>query len=471
VRINADISLLRAVYRLNHDNGKKAPPFDTSVSALLRGKTIFPKDEAYASARSVWNAAVDRHPAVFALCETTGQVQAAMRAARAYELPLSVRGGGYDWAGRALRENGLVIDLSGMRHVEIDPVERVAIVGGGALVADVVAAAAAYDLVVATGNCNGVGMVGLTLGGGYGPLTSRCGLALDNLLGAEVVLADGRHITADAIEHPDLFWALRGGGGNFGVVTSIRVRLHPIRELIAGMILFPWSEAETVLRRYGRLIGALPDELTVRAGILTGQDGDPLLFLSPVWSGEAAQSGKALQDLQQLGTPLTVQIDRMTYGELLGMHDAHVAKGRHVAIETRWLPRLSQDVISTIVAAGTNRTSSHTIIALHHFHGAGTRICEDATAFGLRREHFLCEIIAAWEPDSSDDDKVHREWARQLSRKLEPNSLPGGYPNLLGPDKHDQIALAYGGNIIRLRQLKRRFDPGNVFSSAIPLPT
>ncbi len=363
-----------------------------------------------------------------------------------------------------------MIDLSGMRQVEIDAAARIATVAAGARAADVIAAAAPYGLAAVTGNCGAVGMAGLTLGGGYGPLTARYGLALDTLLSAEVGLADGRCIVADPVEHPDLFWALRGGGGNFGVVTSMRLRLHPVEKLLAGMMLFTWSEAETVLRRYGEMIEFAPDELAVMAGVLPGPDGDPVLFLSPVWSGELAQGGQVMRDLRRLGTPFFVQIDQMTCGELLGMYDAHVVSGRHYAIETRWLPKLTPDAVASIIAASTHRSSPFSMVALHHFHGAATRVREDATAFGLRQDHFLVEIVAAWEPGFAKDAAMHRQWARNLCQSLAPASLPGGYANLLSPDAWDQIKFAYGSNISRLRHVKYRFDPDGVFTSAIPLP-
>jgi FAD/FMN-containing dehydrogenase len=367
-----------------------------------------------------------------------------------------------------LRHDGLVIDLSAMRHVTVHVAARTAVIAGGATARDVVAAAVPHGLVAVTGNCGGVGMAGLTLGGGYGPLSSRFGLALDNLLGAEIVLADGRHITADALEHPDLFWALRGGGGNFGVVTSMRVRLHPIREVLAGLILFPWSEATRVLRGYAETVASAPDELAVTAGMLSGPDCNPALFLAPVWSGEPTQGERILDGLKRLGTPIAASIGPMNYADLLSMFDTEIVNGRHYALQTRWLPELTPDVIASLVAAGSNRTSPLAMIAMHHFHGAATRIPEVGSAFGLRREHFLVEAIAAWDPEDEENGAVHRAWARNLSRVLSRSALPGGYANLLGPDDHDQIALAHGANIDRLRKVKQRFDPDNVFS-AIPL--
>ena len=211
-----------------------------------------PGDELYEKGCRVWNGAVHRRPAIIAFCRRPEDVQAAVRTARRHSLPLSVRGGGHDWAGRALRDGGLVIDLTGMGDVAVDPQALVATVAGGARAKDVAVAAGAHKMVAAMGNCGTVGMTGLSLGGGYGPLSGTCGLAADNVLGAEIVLADGRRMTTGPDAEPDLLWALRGGGGNFGVVTSLRVRLHPARRMLAGSVVYNWNEASAVLRRYAR---------------------------------------------------------------------------------------------------------------------------------------------------------------------------------------------------------------------------
>ncbi len=310
-------------------------------------------------------------------------------------------------------------------------------------------------------------MAGLTLGGGYGPLTPRCGLALDNLLGAEVVLADGRRIMADPLEHPDLFWALRGGGGNFGVVTAMRVRLHSISDVIAGLIVYPWSDAASVLRGYADMAVSFPDELTVLLGVLSGPDGRPVLFLAPTWSGSQSQGELVIAKLEGLGTPLQAHIDVMTCGDAVGRFDAHSVSGRHCALETRWLPALTPHVISALIAAGETITSPYSAIVLQHFRGAPTRIPSGVTAFAMRREHFLLEVVAMWEAGPADDS--HRQWVHAVGEAFGRSALPGGYPNLLGPDEHDRIAVAYGSNLIRLRDVKRRFDPDFVFTSAIPL--
>ena len=440
------------------------------LRAVMQGKVVLAGENAYHHVQRIWNGAVDHRPAVFALCETVADVQASVRIARAHNLPLSARGGGHDWAGRALRHGGLVIDLTCMRHVEVDAAAKIATVAGGATGTDVSAAVTPHGLAAVTGNVGAVGMAGFLLAGGYGPLTTRFGLAVDNLLGAELVLADGRIVWADASQNSDLFWAILGGGGNFGVVTSMRIRLHPVSEILAGIILFPWSEARSVLRGYGEMMASAPDELSMLAGILPGPDGSPVIFLGPIWSGRPEEHERVIAQLQSLGAPILTQIAPMTYSNLLGIYDAQVINGRHYTLQTRWLADLTPEIISAIAEAGAARTSNLSFIALHHFHGAGTRVAPDATAFGMRRKHFMIEIVAAWEPSSKDEAAVHRQWVSDLSSVLAPLALPGGYANFLTRDDHEQIGSAYGNNARRLSALKRQFDPDNIFSSTTPLP-
>jgi FAD/FMN-containing dehydrogenase len=414
----------------------------------------------------LWNAAVQHLPALIVRARSARDVAEAVRVARERGMRLSVLGGGHDWAGRALCDGGLLIDMAGMRRVTVDTLARVATVGGGATAADVMAAAAPYGLVAAAGNIGSVGMTGLTLGGGYGPLNGRFGLALDNLLGAEVVLADGRIVTADATCEAELFWALRGGGGNFGVVTSMRVRLHPLNRLIGGMIVFPWSQAATVWRGLGELLASGPDELTVQSGLMPGPDGEPTAYLAPAWSGDLRSGEAAVDALGKLGTPLMMQVAPMTYGEMLGLFDAWTVRGLHWAVRTRTVAAYTPEVIDSLVQAGRTRTSPLSGIPIHHLHGASTRVAGNQTAFANRREHFVVEIVAAWEPG---DDAAHRAWADAVSAALAPHPLPGGYANLLGPDAHEQIADAYGDNAVRLSAAKAFYDPEGVFT-AIPIP-
>jgi FAD binding domain-containing protein/berberine-like enzyme len=414
----------------------------------------------------IWNAAVRHRPALIVRACSARDVQDAIGVARDRGMRLSVLGGGHDWAGRAVCDGGLVIDLSGMRTVTVDAGARVATVGGGATTADVIAAAAPWGLVAAAGNVGCVGMTGLTLGGGYGPLNGRFGPASDNLLGAEVVLADGRIVTADATHEPELFWALRGGGGNFGVVTSMRVRLHPVAQLFGGLIVFPWAQAATVFRGLGAVLSTAPDELTVQSGLMSDPDGGPAVYLAPAWSGDLQSGETAVAALATLGAPLTMQVGPMKYGEFLGMFDAWGARGLHWTLRTRTVAAYTTEVVDALVEAGRTRTSPLSGMPIQNFHGASTRVAPDETAFANRRQHYVVEIVAGWE---SGDGTAHRAWADGVSAALAPYALPGGYANLLGPDDHEQIENAYGDNGIRLGSVKRHYDPDAVFS-AIPIP-
>jgi FAD/FMN-containing dehydrogenase len=452
---------------------RSAAPAAQNVAALrdfiwrAQGTAFEPGHADHAKARAIWNGAVEHHPALVIPCHSAAEVQLALTGAQAHGVAISVRGGGHDWAGRALRDGGAVIDLSPMRGVTVDAAARTATILGSTTGVEVAEATAPHGLAPVIGNCGAVGAIGHLIGGGYGALTPAFGLAADNLLSAEVVLADGRTVTADPAQNPDLFWALRGGGGNFGVVTSIRIRLHPVATMLAGVMLFAWPQAEAVLRGYDALMSTAPDALSVTAGVVSAPDGSPAVLLAPAWSGDTAEGHKAIARLRGLGTPILEQIAPMTCVDQAHLQDGFVVNGRHHAIETRWLPDLSAEAIAAIMAAGSNATSPYSGIVLHHFHGAGTRIAADATAFGLRRRHILVEIVTAWDPG---DGTRHRAWARDLSAALAPHALPGGYATLLGPNAHDQIAEAYGPNAERLREIKRRYDPDNLFSSAIALP-
>jgi len=433
------------------------------LSARLGQERVLASGPELEAAAQVWNAAVRHRPALVVRPRSAAEVAVAVEVAREHGLPLSVRAGGHDWLGRAVRDGGLVVDLTGMRRVTVDAAAQVATVEGGATVGDVIGAAAPHGLVAAGGTVGGVGMAGLTLGGGYGPLAGRFGLAADNLLGAEVVLADGRVVTAE----PDLLWALRGGGGNFGVVTAMRVRLHPVARLVVGTAAYAWEEAPRVLSRLREHLVGAPDELTVPSGVSCVLG--PAVFLVPIWCGDEAAGRAAVTEVLGLGTPRQPTVEAMTYPELLARFEAYAAGGRHQAMRTRSVPAHTPEVIDALVAAGESHTTPLSGVVVHHFHGAAARVPEEATAFGNRRDHLMVEIGAVWEPAPGDPAQPHHAWADAVCSGLAPAALPGGYPNLLRPDDRDQIAHAYGGNAARLRAVKARYDPEHVFT-ATPLP-
>jgi FAD/FMN-containing dehydrogenase len=439
------------------------------LSKDLLGLVSLPGDDRYAAATSIWAKQIGVAPGAVVHCRTAEDVQAAIRAARERDLPLSVRGGGHDWAGRALCD-GVVIDLSGMRNVVLDPHGRNATIAGGARASDVNAATDPLGLAVVAGSASSVGIAGLTLGGGYGPLIGRFGLALDNMLSAEIVLADGRTVHADGETNADLFWALRGGGGNFGVVTAMRHRVHEMPSVHSGMLVYPFSEARGVLERCSGLMAAAPDELTVQHTLMADPTGSMMVLIVPTWSGRPEEGEARLQPFARLGTLLAGGIERQSYRALLGMFDPYIANGLQTVMDSCWLPSLDRDAIDAFIHAMENTVSPGCAIITHEFRGAASRVAQNATAFGLRRDHLLVEILASF-PDRSDagDMPRHREWTR-ATRERFAAALPGGYPNLLGKDDLDRARQSFGGNAARLMEIKRRYDPDNVFSSAIPLP-
>jgi FAD/FMN-containing dehydrogenase len=403
-------------------------------------------------------------------CQTSRDIQQGIAAARSAGLSLSVRGGGHDWAGRALCD-GLVLDLSGMRDVVVNPDRRSARIAGGARAVDVLAQTDPLGLAAVTGSCSGVGMAGLTLGGGYGPLIGRFGLALDNLLAADVVLADGRIVTAERGREEDLFWALRGGGGNFGVVTAMRIRLHEMPNVVSGMLVYPFSEAKTVLRHLADATHSMPDALTVQICAVGGPDGTPVILLVPTWCGLQAEGDRHIAPLLKLGTLLDHTLDAVRYGTSLAVFDPHIVNGQRTFIETCSVPALDEAGIDILVEAMASAASAGCAIATHEFRGAATRVPVEATAFGLRSDHVLIEIIAAF-PDRLDrsEERRHQQWTLDTRRAFGALALPGGYPNLLGVGDTDRAAESFGHNGERLVRVKQLYDPDNVFCSAIPLP-
>jgi FAD/FMN-containing dehydrogenase len=434
------------------------------------GRVSMPGDDRYAAATAIWAKPVGRMPRAVVHSRTPEDVQSAIRAARDGHLPLSVRGGGHDWAGRALCD-GIVIDLSGMTGVVVDSENRTALISGGARASDVLRATDPHGLAAVTGAVGAVGMAGLTLGGGYGPLIGRCGLALDNLLAAEVVLADGSVVVADHDNEQELFWALRGGGGNFGVVTTMRHRLHHLPVVRSGMLVYPFSEAKAVLERCADLAASMPEELTFQLGFVASTDGTPVLLIVPTWCGQLGNSEPRVAPFLKLGTLLAGAIEATSYGALLTAFDPYLVNGQRTFMETCWIPALDSGSIDAFIQAMTTAVSPGCAIFTHEFRGAASRVPAEATAFGLRRDHVLIEILAAFaDPLDMREEQRHHQWTRAALASFNAMVLPGGYPNLLAGGDVDRAAKSYGGNVERLVKAKRRYDPDNVFCSAIPLP-
>lgn len=324
-----------------------------------------------------------------------------------------------------------------------------------------VAAAAPRALNVATGTAGAVGMAGLTMGGGYGPLLGTYGLAADNLLGARVVLADGRVVSTD--EDPELLWALRGGGGNFGVVTSMQIRLHPDRGLLGGVVVFEGDQSE-VLGRYADLLAGGPEELPTLMEMTEMPGLGPCLLGVPVWSGAPDEAQAAMDAVIGLGRAVSAPVGPTTQQQLLAQFDQQIPTGMHWTLRTRTIATLTDELIDLLLAAPRDRPGPGCGIGIRQFHGAATRRGPEDSAFGRREEHLVVEISAGRAPDD-DHHHAHRSWAETLHAGLAPHALPGGYPNFLTADRTDQVAHAYGPGRSRLMAAKAAYDPTGVFTA------
>ena len=438
---------------------------DAIASALrehLPADQVLTEPSAVAAASLLWNARVSAVPAVVARCRTTADVQAAVRAARSAGLPLSVRGGGHDWAGSAIRDGGLLIDLSPMRQVTVDGAE--ARVAGGATVSDVLDAARPHGYAAAVGTVGSVGFTGLTLGGGYGTLIGLIGLGVDNLLSAEVVLADGRVVTADPAHEPDLFWGLRGGGGNFGVVTGMRTRLHPHATVTTGMLAFGWDQARSVLEGWRDLMASADDALDVMFGALHTPAG-LVLFTAPTWAGDPADAAKAIAGVRALGKSVMEDVGERALADAVHAMDELFPRGRNYHLASRSLTGLTDAAIDAFLASADVMPTT-CALNVHHSHGAATRVAATETAYPYRDEHLVVEILGSW-TDADGDGAAESAWVRDTAGLLDTQALPGGWANLMARDD-ERAPDAYGINTDRLMAVKAHYDPDGLFS-AIPL--
>src|SRR5215470_6871567 len=396
------------------------------LAQQVRGRLSTPGDKRYAAATAIWAKPTGRLPRAVVHCQTPEDVKLTILAARSCDLPLSVRGGGHDWAGRALCE-GIVIDLTAMNGAAITSDYHGVRMSGGARAVDVLHMTEPHGRAVVTGSVGVVGMAGLTLGGGYGSLSGRFGLALDNLFAAEVALADGRIVFTSEDTEQELFWALRGGGGNFGVVTTMYHLLHKLPSVHSGLLIYPFSEARAVLEGYADIVAFAPDELTAQVLCIAGPDGAPLVMIVPTWCGEREAGEAQIAPLRKLGTLLTDTVTVMPYSASLAFFDPYLVNGQRVIMETCCLPALGRDSIDVFVEAMEAAVSPGCAIFTHEFRGAASRVPVDATAFGLRRDHVLVEIFTTF-VDGADvlDEKRHRAWAQSTLRSFGPLALPGG---------------------------------------------
>ena len=447
------------------------PPDVALLRAALAGEVITPGDPEYDTARRVWNGAIDRHPAIIARVEGVADVVEAIRFARGEGLQIAVRGGGHNVAGHGTCDGGIVIDLSRMRAVRVDPAARTACVQGGALWSDVDYTTQAFGLGVPGGMVSTTGVAGLTLGGGIGWLSRKHGLTSDNLLAATLVTADGAVLTASPSEHAELFWALRGGGGNFGVVTSLQFRLHPVGDIVGGVILQPLEQAGAVLRGYREVMAEAPDALgTVLSCMTVPPVGDfpaelhgrKVLAIGVCFAGPEGEAQRAIAPLRRLGRPLLERIAVMPYAVRQRLQDATAPAGLCNHWKSDYLTGLDDDVIDAIVGHARTTTSPLSQIHLYGLGGAAARIPEDTTAYAHRAAPFLVSAVALW-ADPAEEPAPHVMWARSFAATVRP-SAAGAYVNFLGDDGADRVRDAYGAEKHRrLAAVKAAYDPENLF--------
>ena len=434
------------------------------LAAQVSGSVLGPQDAGYDAARAVHNGLVDRRPALIVRCRTTHDVVAALEFARREAHEVSIRGGGHNVAGRAVTEGGVMIDLAEMKRISIDPDAATATAEGGVIWAELNDAAAEHGLAVTGGAVSTTGIAGFTLGGGLGWLMSKYGLASDNLLAVELVTAEGDILQVDGATHPDLFWALRGGGGNFGVATRFTYRLHPLKTIVGGLIAHPFDAAQDMLRFYRDAVAEAPDDLAVFAGLVHAPDGSgtKLAALVACHAGRAADAERDLEPFKTWGSPLMVQVGPMPYPVMNTILDAGYPAGSlnyWLSSFTRGLP---DDLIDIAVERFATVPSTMSAILLEHFHGAVTRVAPAETAVPHREEGWNLLLPSVWTDPAMNEANI--AWTRETFAEMRPHFGLGRWLNYLGDDQAGEaIRAAYGSNYARLREVKRRYDPENVF--------
>ena len=439
----------------------------------IHGPVIAPDDEGYDAARAIWNGAIDRRPACIARCTGVADVVGAVRFARERELLVAVRSGGHGVGGHALCDDGLVIDLSPMKGIRVDPAARIARAEAGVLWGELDRETQLHALATVGGIVTHTGIAGLTLGGGIGWLMRKHGATVDNLLSVDLVTAEGGLVTASADEHPDLFWGIRGGGGNFGVVTSLEYRLHPVGPIVlAGPIFHPLEDAREVLAFYREFIAAAPDELTTIFELSVAPPapflpedvhGKPIVMVGACYAGAPEDGIEVVRPLKEFGNPLVDLLEPKLYTALQSMFDPSVPHGWHRYWKSVELPALTDDVIDTLVEHASAQTSPKSYCIVFQLGGALARAREDETAFSQRDATYNVNINAVWTEDDPEGER-HVAWARDFFSAMQPHAGGRVYVNFLGDEGAKRVRQAYGDRQYeRLVELKRAYDPTNFF--------
>ena len=456
---------------LDGSTKKISPDTVTALRSGLRGTVAFPGEDGYDAARTIWNAMIDRRPGLVVRCLGASDVINAVKLARDEKLLVAVRGGGHNIAGNAVCDGGLLIDLSLMKSVHVDPASATARVQPGATLADFDKEAQAFGLATPLGINSTTGVAGLTLGGGFGWTTRKFGLTVDNLISADVVTADAKLVRASAKEHDDLFWALRGGGGNFGVVTSFEFKLHQLGpEVLSGLVVHPFEKAGELLPAFRRIANEAPDELTIwvvmrKAPPLpflpTEWHGKEVLIFAACYSGDIKEGEKAVQPLRALGKPIADVISPHPFTGWEAAFDPLLTPGARNYWKSHDFTDLSDPAIKAILEAVRSLPSPECEVFIAHVGGAMARVPANATAWPNRNAHFIMNAHTRWREQAQD--KACIAWARQLFDATAPYASGSVYINFMPDDENDRVEKAYGPNYRRLTEIKRRYDPNNLF--------
>jgi len=441
------------------------------LKGKVKGQIILPHNPNYDKVRKIWNAMIDRRPAVIVQCATADDVLHAISYARENGLELSIRGGGHNIAGSALCDNGVLIDLSDMKTVSVDAQNRRAYVEPGATLGDFDKAAQAHGLATPTGINSTTGIAGLTLGGGFGWLTRKYGMTIDNLVAADMVTADGRkkHLSED--ENADLFWAIRGGGGNFGVVTRFEFALYPVGpEILAGLLVFPLGQVKQILQKYREFVKSAPEELNIWAVLRKAPPlpflpenvhGKEVIVLAVFYAGDTKEGEKLIDPLRGFGEPYGEHIGAMPYAQWQQAFDPLLTPGARNYWKSHNFTQFSDDALDSIIEYAGKLPSPQCEIFVGLIAGIANRVPSDAMAYGHRDAKFVLNVHGRW--DEAEQDKTCIAWARAFFEASKPYASAGAYVNFMTGDEGDRVAAAYGANYRRLQEIKKKYDPENIF--------
>lgn len=439
---------------------------ETTVLKLrnsLRGQSFCPDDPGYDQARAIPNAMIDRRPAIIARCASAADVIACVRFAREHDALVSVRGGGHSVAGKSVCDGGLMMDLSAMKGIRVEPVRRTARAEAGLTLGEFDRETQAFGLATTLGTVSKTGISGLTLGAGWGHLHGKYGLALDNVISLDVVTADGRLLTANPSENEELFWGLRGSGGNLGIVTSLEYRLHEVGPVLGGAVLYPIPFAKEALRFFRDWADSIPDELVIQCGSLTMPDFGPVFAIVGCYHGDLSQGERVLKPLRGFGKPIGDIFGVLSYVQMQSLFDPFFPPGRLTYVKSNFVQTLSDEAVETVTAyMGTGPSPYSFAPAIEHWHGAVTRVGASDTAFPHRHNSFNFMVWSNWE--AADDSARNIQWTREYWSAMKPFLKTGSYGNYVS-DEGEAIARdVYGANYDRLVSLKNKYDPTNLFS-------